>query len=101
MSQLLVLVVMLVSLRPYQSDGGILAEPVKGHDQPSDTVPAFPVQSTPQICKLDISAELFGGVNEACSGNLDRSRCCPVLAAWLFAAHARYCMRVLRSFSLY
>ncbi|KAE8672937.1 hypothetical protein F3Y22_tig00111833pilonHSYRG00045 [Hibiscus syriacus] len=46
------------------------------------------------ICRLDLSAELFGGVNDACGHNLDRSRCCPVLAAWLFAAHARYALQV-------
>ncbi|KAJ6421923.1 hypothetical protein OIU84_026955 [Salix udensis] len=54
-----------------------------------NTVPAFPVQTESQICHLDLSAELFGGVNDACGRDLDRSRCCPVLAAWLFAAHAR------------
>ncbi|KAK3446002.1 uncharacterized GPI-anchored protein At4g28100 [Eucalyptus grandis] len=79
-------------LRP--SLAGIIAEPVGGgHDQPY-TVPAFPVDSAGQICKLDLSAELFGGVSEACGRNLDRSRCCPVLAAWLFAAHARYALQV-------
>ncbi|XP_030462472.1 uncharacterized GPI-anchored protein At4g28100 [Syzygium oleosum] len=79
-------------LRP--SSAGIIAEPVQGgHDQPY-TVPAFPADSAGQICKLDLSAELFGGVSEACGRNLDRSRCCPVLAAWLFAAHARYALQV-------
>uniref|UniRef100_A0A803MNB1 SPARK domain-containing protein n=1 Tax=Chenopodium quinoa TaxID=63459 RepID=A0A803MNB1_CHEQI len=53
------------------------------------TVPAFPLQTDSQTCHLDLSDELFGGVNEACGHNLDRSRCCPVLAAWLYAAHAR------------
>ncbi|ERN03542.1 hypothetical protein AMTRI_Chr02g260950 [Amborella trichopoda] len=58
---------------------------------PENTVPALPVQSQPHTCHLDLSAELFGGVKEACasSPSLDRSRCCPVLAAWLYAAHAR------------
>ncbi|KAL1345793.1 hypothetical protein HN51_019487 [Arachis hypogaea] len=56
----------------------------------STTVPSFPLQPDTQICHLDLSDELFGGVNQACAGDtLDRSRCCPVLAAWLFAAHAR------------
>lgn len=80
----------------------LLAEPVDGHQQPlkpgedstPNTVPAFPVQTQAQICRLDLSAELFGGVNEACGRNLDRSRCCPVLAAWLFAAHARSALQV-------
>ncbi|XP_031501410.1 uncharacterized GPI-anchored protein At4g28100-like [Nymphaea colorata] len=57
--------------------------------EPSSTVPAFPVQSEAQACRLDLSTELFGGVAEACGQGLDRSRCCPVLAAWLYAAHAR------------
>ncbi|KAM0952403.1 putative SPARK domain-containing protein [Dioscorea sansibarensis] len=62
--------------------------------QPS-TVPAYPSSDLPfsnQTCRLDLSAELFGGVGEACGRSLDRSRCCPVLAAWLFAAHARFAL---------
>ncbi|XWS68564.1 hypothetical protein CRYUN_Cryun04dG0101100 [Craigia yunnanensis] len=86
----------------HQSVASFLAQPVSGHDQPlkpgdcssPNTVPAFPVQTQAQVCRLDLSAELFGGVNDACGHNLDRSRCCPVLAAWLFAAHARYALEV-------
>ncbi|RZS22524.1 hypothetical protein BHM03_00055311 [Ensete ventricosum] len=58
----------------------------------STTVPAFPVAGADNqsACHLDLSDELFGGVGEACvRGGLDQGRCCPVLAAWLFAAHAR------------
>lgn len=84
-----------------QSLAGLLAEPADSHQQPmkpgdysSNTVPAFPVQTETQTCRLDLSAELFGGVNDACGRNLDRSRCCPVLAAWLFAAHARSALQV-------
>ncbi|XP_062106238.1 uncharacterized GPI-anchored protein At4g28100 [Humulus lupulus] len=81
----------------HSSQANILAEPVSGHDQPvkpgeyssPNTVPAFPVQTQAKTCRLDLSDELFGGVKEACGRDLDRSRCCPVLAAWLFAAHAR------------
>lgn len=84
------------------SFAGLLAEPVSGHDQPlkpgeyasTSTVPAFPAQTEAATCRLDLSAELFGGVNEACGRDLDRSRCCPVLAAWLFAAHSRYALQV-------
>nr|DAD48358.1 TPA_asm: hypothetical protein HUJ06_018295 [Nelumbo nucifera] len=47
-----------------------------------------------QTCHLDLSKELFGGISEACGRNLDRSRCCLVLAAWLFAAHARSALQV-------
>ncbi|XP_071722026.1 LOW QUALITY PROTEIN: uncharacterized GPI-anchored protein At4g28100-like [Rutidosis leptorrhynchoides] len=81
------------------SHAGFFADPVTGHEQPLkpgdySTVPAFPAQTEAQICKLDLSAELFGGVNDACGRNLDRSRCCPVLAAWLFAAHSRSALQV-------
>ncbi|GLJ32567.1 hypothetical protein SUGI_0655020 [Cryptomeria japonica] len=62
----------------------------------SNTVPALPVVEQQQnqhkeSCPLDLSDELFGGVEEACGEGrtLERSRCCPVLAAWLYAAHAR------------
>ncbi|XP_057792541.1 uncharacterized GPI-anchored protein At4g28100 [Salvia miltiorrhiza] len=68
------------------------AQPLKPGD--SNTVPAFPVQTATQPCRLDLSAELFGGVRAACGRNLDRGRCCPVLAAWLFAAHARSALQV-------
>lgn len=79
--------------------GGLLADPVSGKDQPLkpgdyNTVPAFPTQTETATCRLDLSAELFGGVNDACGRDLDRSRCCPVLAAWLFAAHAKYALQV-------
>lgn len=72
---------------------GLLAQTVTDSDQPY-MVPAFPTQTDNQICKLDLSAELFGGVSHACGRNLDRSRCCPVLAAWLFAAHARSALQL-------
>nr|GMC81680.1 uncharacterized GPI-anchored protein At4g28100 [Ipomoea batatas] len=72
---------------------GLLSEPAEPGDS-SNTVPAFPVVTESQICRLDLSDELFGGVSAACGRNLDRSRCCPVLAAWLFAAHARSALEV-------
>uniref|UniRef100_A0A803N0C1 SPARK domain-containing protein n=1 Tax=Chenopodium quinoa TaxID=63459 RepID=A0A803N0C1_CHEQI len=79
---------------PHLTSAGLLSEPVqptKPDDYPTtpNTVPAFPLQTDSQTCHLDLSDELFGGVNEACGHNLDRSRCCPVLAAWLYAAQAR------------
>lgn len=71
------------------------AQPLKPGDYSSpNTVPAFPVQTQAQTCRLDLSDELFGGVSAACGRDLDRSRCCPVLAAWLFAAHARSALQV-------
>jgi len=74
----------------------LLSEPLKPPDFPTpNTVPSFPVQTGSQTtCRLDLSSELFGGVNAACGRNLDRSRCCPVLAAWLFAAHARSALQI-------
>lgn len=67
-----------------------------GSPSPSSTVPAFPLaggnrSAAASACHLDLSSEMFGGVEEACGqgASLDRSRCCPVLAAWLFAAHSR------------
>ncbi|CAM8906186.1 unnamed protein product [Rhodiola kirilowii] len=77
---------------------GFLAQPVDGHPSPL-TVPSLPLQIESNLCKLDLSDELFGGVNEACGHNLDRSRCCPVLAAWLYAAHARSALQIGNSTS--
>lgn len=81
-----------------QSTANLLSEPAQplkpGDHSTPNTVPAFPVQTAAQTCRLDLSAELFGGVNAACGRNLDRSRCCPVLAAWMFAAHARSALEV-------
>ncbi|XP_027348204.1 uncharacterized GPI-anchored protein At4g28100-like [Abrus precatorius] len=91
-----------LTLQLFQSQAGLLAQPVNDPNQPlepgqypsSNTVPAFPVQTQAQTCRLDLSNELFGGVKDACGKDLDRSRCCPVLAAWLFAAHARTALEV-------
>lgn len=85
----------LLLLLPLFTHAGLLSQPVEPGSYPSsNTVPAFPVQTQTQICKLDLSNELFGGVKAACGKNLDRSRCCPVLAAWLFAAHARSALEI-------
>ncbi|KAK4793075.1 hypothetical protein SAY86_023510 [Trapa natans] len=86
------LLFLLYILHHHSALAGLLAEPASG-DQPY-VVPAFPTDTDSQICKLDLSAELFGGVSEACGRNLDRGRCCPVLAAWLFAAHARTALQL-------
>ncbi|KAL3698792.1 hypothetical protein R1sor_012868 [Riccia sorocarpa] len=41
-------------------------------------------------CALDLGEVTFGGVKEACRGAMpDKKRCCPVLAAWVYAADAR------------
>lgn len=68
---------------------------------PPSTIPAFPEQSNFNGCPLDLPEELFSGVKSACgigshklesdsyAGQLHRTRCCPVLAAWLYAAYSR------------
>eukprot|EP00253_Pinus_taeda_P031267 PITA_31267 len=66
------------------------------------SIPAIPVdQQEKKTCHLDLSDELFGGVKENCvngrKGLLDRSRCCPVLAAWLYAAYARTALQTAPS----
>ncbi|KAI4334037.1 hypothetical protein L6164_018777 [Bauhinia variegata] len=100
-TSILLCLLLFTSILPV-SLAGILAEPVSDPNQPlkpgesssSNTVPAYPVQTQSPICRLDLSNELFGGVNAACGKDLDRSRCCPVLAAWLFAAHARTALEI-------
>ena len=49
--------------------------------------------------RLPFFAELVGGVAATCGaggapGSLDCDRCCPVLAIWLFAAHAHNALSV-------
>lgn len=69
---------------------------------PASTIPAFPEQSDIAGCPLDLPDELFDGVKLACGvtakrsksrsdtkqQQLLRSRCCPVLAAWLYSAYS-------------
>ncbi|XP_040997230.1 uncharacterized GPI-anchored protein At4g28100-like [Juglans microcarpa x Juglans regia] len=62
---------------------------------PPATIPAFPEQSNLAGCPLDLPHELFHGIKSACgstkggaNGQLRRSRCCPVLAAWLYSAYS-------------
>ncbi|ONM13740.1 hypothetical protein ZEAMMB73_Zm00001d002262 [Zea mays] len=84
-----------------------VAPPARGSDVPSFPLSqaqspsnsSSPSNAASRPCHLDLSAELFGGVAAACGagggpGSLDRGRCCPVLAAWLFAAHARTALSV-------
>ncbi|GLT68845.1 hypothetical protein SLA2020_410410 [Shorea laevis] len=56
------------------------------------TIPAFPEQSNVAGCPLDLPDELFRGIKDACgatkTGELRPSRCCPVLAAWLYSAYS-------------
>ncbi|KAK7251719.1 hypothetical protein RIF29_35159 [Crotalaria pallida] len=63
------------------------------------TIPAFPEQANVEGCPLSLSDEHYDGIKKACGstkdgggggGNKDlhRSRCCPVLAAWLYSAYS-------------
>ncbi|XP_057514842.1 uncharacterized GPI-anchored protein At4g28100-like [Actinidia eriantha] len=72
-------------------------QPFLPSPSPPATIPAFPEQSDAAGCPLVLPDELFHGVKSACasgksaterSGQLRRSRCCPVLAAWLYFAYS-------------
>ncbi|KAI3977017.1 hypothetical protein MKX01_008875 [Papaver californicum] len=63
------------------------------------TIPAFPEQSNLAGCPLNLPKELFTSINQACNSNdgkgkdnhhhyLSKSKCCPVLAAWLYSAYS-------------
>ncbi|KAJ7975207.1 GPI-anchored protein [Quillaja saponaria] len=73
----------------------VTIQPLLVNPSPSATIPAFPEQSNVVGCPLDLSDELFHGIRTACGANkgsagseLRRSRCCPVLAAWLYSAYS-------------
>ncbi|KAK4781694.1 hypothetical protein SAY86_015796 [Trapa natans] len=53
-------------------------------------IPAFPEQSAAAVgCPLNLPDDLFHDLRAACGGGgLHRSRCCPVLAAWLYFAYS-------------
>ncbi|WOK93358.1 hypothetical protein Cni_G02055 [Canna indica] len=70
-----------------------------GSAPPVATIPAFPEQSdvASTACPIDLPSDLLPSVAaacssaSACSGHLclpSRSRCCPALAAWLYAAYS-------------
>ncbi|XP_044476375.1 uncharacterized GPI-anchored protein At4g28100-like [Mangifera indica] len=71
-------------------------QPLHVASSPPATIPAFPEQSNLAGCPLNLSEELFRNVKTACgvakpgdaTGQLHRSRCCPVLASWLYAAYS-------------
>ncbi|KAK7320161.1 hypothetical protein RJT34_04895 [Clitoria ternatea] len=59
------------------------------------TIPAFPEQANVEGCPLNLSDEHYEGIKSACGSDKDgadkelhRSRCCPVLAAWLYSAYS-------------
>lgn len=66
---------------------------------PPTTIPAFPEQSDLTTCPLDLPDALYPAVARACpnSGGVVRRRCCPTLAAWLYAAYARAALRPRRA----
>lgn len=77
----------------------VTIEPLLVNPSPPATIPAFPEQSNVAGCPLDLPDELFHAVESACgsatknnkeevSGQLRRSRCCPVLATWLYSAYS-------------
>ncbi|KAK6127646.1 hypothetical protein DH2020_038625 [Rehmannia glutinosa] len=76
------------------------------HRTPPATIPAFPEQSDASGCPLDLPEDLFHDIKSACgakhhhrpdpdsySGQLHRTRCCPVLAAWLYSAYSETGLR--------
>ncbi|XP_050378647.1 uncharacterized GPI-anchored protein At4g28100 [Argentina anserina] len=72
-----------------------LVQPFLPNSSPPATIPAFPEQSDLAGCPLQLPDELFHGVKAACSakkgdpaGHLQHSRCCPVLASWLYSAYS-------------
>ncbi|KAL1819864.1 hypothetical protein ACET3Z_014733 [Daucus carota] len=75
----------------------LLFSPSLSLQSPPPTIPAFVEQSdVSSACTLRFSDDLFTGINDACaatktklkSPQLHRSRCCPVLAAWLYTAYS-------------
>ncbi|XP_071691376.1 uncharacterized GPI-anchored protein At4g28100-like [Rutidosis leptorrhynchoides] len=97
---LVTIFILIIIFYLHHSHSSLISQPLKPPNFPTpNTVPSFPVQTGSPTCRLDLSAELFGGVNAACTHNLDRSRCCPVLAAWLFAAHAKSALQINASSS--
>ncbi|XP_016458182.1 putative GPI-anchored protein At4g28100 [Nicotiana tabacum] len=75
-------------------------DPAEVHSQtflpspsPPATIPAFPEQSNVAGCPLDLPDELYHSIKSSCgsrsnSGQVHRTRCCPVLAAWLYSAYS-------------
>ncbi|KAL6552514.1 hypothetical protein OROHE_007878 [Orobanche hederae] len=77
------------------------------HPNQPATIPAFPEQSQTSACPLDLPDNLFRGIKSACvsqthqnrhdpdfySDQLHHSRCCPVLAAWLYSAYSKTGLR--------
>lgn len=70
-------------------------QPITPHPSSTGTIPAFPEQADVEGCPLNLSDEHYEGIKSACGSSknaadkdLHRSRCCPVLAAWLYSAYS-------------
>ena len=70
-------------------------EPIIPHPSLAGTIPAFPEQADVEGCPLNLSDEHYEGIKTACGSSKDaadkdlhHSRCCPVLAAWLYSAYS-------------
>ncbi|CAJ1936661.1 unnamed protein product [Sphenostylis stenocarpa] len=70
-------------------------QPIIANPSSTGTIPAFPEQAEVEGCPLNLSDEHYEGIKSACGSNKDaadkdlhRSRCCPVLAAWLYSAYS-------------
>ncbi|KAH7528603.1 hypothetical protein FEM48_Zijuj05G0089500 [Ziziphus jujuba var. spinosa] len=71
---------------------------------PPATIPAFPEQSDIAACPLDLPDQFFHSIKTACGstkdggagGKLRRTRCCPVLAAWLYSAYSETALGISR-----
>jgi hypothetical protein len=82
---------------PAPLDPALVATPVQpAAAVPGGTIPAFPAQSdslagSSSTCPLAPSPALLPAVRASCAAAAalpPRLRCCPALAAWLFAAYA-------------
>jgi len=96
-AHLAVALLLALAVVPSSRGSDVPSFPLSQAQSPSNS--SSPSNASSPPCHLDLSAELFGGVAAACGagggpGSLDRGRCCPVLAAWLFAAHARTALSV-------
>lgn len=72
------------------------ARPISTNPTSQGTIPAFPEQADSAGCPLSLSEDHYEGIKSACGNNkhgggdekLHHSRCCPVLAAWLYSAYS-------------
>ncbi|XP_057515316.1 uncharacterized GPI-anchored protein At4g28100 [Amaranthus tricolor] len=60
---------------------------------PPATIPSFPEQSAVVGCPLNLPDGIFPAVKTSCSvdrnGQINKGKCCPVLAAWLYSAYSQ------------